>query len=36
MDKYMWYIRKIEFYTALKRKEILSGYNMDEPQGHLC
>ena len=31
----MWYIHTGEYYSALKRKEILShAYNMDEPWGH--
>ena len=30
MDSKMWYTLIMEFYSALKRKEIMTCYNMDE------
>ena len=30
MDNKMWYTHIMEFYSALKRKDIMTRYNMDE------
>lgn len=30
----MWNVRTLEYYPALERKEILTGYKVDDPRGH--
>lgn len=34
MDKQMWYIHTMDHNSAINRKEILTRYNLDEPQEH--